>query len=575
MPMPMRMPIQALSLRSLRSLRSTMPRGIAHRCAVAALLSLALSAASAAADQPATLLAAAPPTPPSAPFTLPTRSDLVGINLSGIAYFGAQFPFADLTKSSGGWSSRYSDGAFRGEFPATRDGLPTALHPGQHAVAVMGWPGTHYPAGRYVVLWDGDGEIGFPMSRVRVVERQAHRLVVDVDNSEGFWVGIERTDPADPVRNVRVLWPGTEATYTTQPFNPEYLKKIAPFKVLRFMEWARTNNNQPPQVKWAERAHLVDATYTASAGVPFELMIDLANTLRADPWLCVPHQADDDFVRRMAQLVHDRLAPDLTLHIEYSNEVWNGGFAQSKWALEQSKKLGLPAPGGQPGAFYAQRSVQIFEIFEDVFGPADRHRLVRVLAGQSAWTNFAETALAWKDTAAHTDVLAIAPYFEAAAAADKNNVAATLAAPADALAGQMLTNIRGDITAQIRSNAALARKYKLRLEAYESGSGNTTFYFPQEQQDAMTNALAAANRSPVMRDVYKAFYSTWAANGGGLMLQYSAIGAWSKWGFWSALEYVTQDPATAPKYLGLLDVIASHPEPEARPGREPATGSRR
>ena len=535
----------------------TRRRGFRYRCSFAAILLLALCAACAADEKPPARPAAAQPTP-SDPVAIPTRSRLVGINLSGIAYYGAQFPFADLTKSSGGWSSRYSDGAWRGEFPAVRDGLPTSLHPGQHAVAVMGWPGTHYPAGRYVVLWDGDGDIGFPLSRVKVAERQPHRIVAEVDNSEGFWIAIERTNPADPVRNLRVLWPGTEASYTTQPFNPEYLKKIAPFKVLRFMDWARTNDNHSP--KWADRAHLADATYTAGAGVPFELMIDLANTLRADPWLCVPHQADDDFVRRLAQLVHERLAPDLTLHIEYSNEVWNGGFSQSKWALEQSKKLGLPTPGGQPAAFYAQRSVQIFKIFEDVFGPADRHRLVRVIAGQSAWTNFAETALAWKDTAAHTDVLAIAPYFLAAAAADKANAAATLAAPADAIARQMFSNIRGDIAAQIRSNAALARKYKVKLEAYEGGSGNTTFYFPKEQQDALTNALAAANRSPVMREVYKEFYSTWAANGGGLMLQYSGIGIWSKWGFWGALEYVTQDPAAAPKYLGLLDAIASHPE---------------
>ena len=525
-----------------------------------------------AADQPP---AAAALPAPAEPVAIPTRSGLVGINLSGIAYFGAQFPFADLVKSSGGWSSRYTGGAFRGAFPTTAGGYPASLEEGQHAVAVMGWPGTHYPAGRYVVLWDGDGDIGFPLSKLRVVERQPHRIVVEVSDDSGFWVGIERTDPADPVRNVRVLWPGTEPSHATQPFNPEYLKKIAPFKVLRFMDWARTNDNQPPLVEWAKRARLDDMTYTAGAGVPFELMIDLANTLHADAWLCVPHQANDEFVRRMAQLVHDRLAADLTLHIEYSNEVWNAGFSQTKWALEQSKKLGLPAPGGQPSAFYAQRSTQVFKIFEDVFGSADRRRLVRVIAGQAAWTQFAENALAWKDTAAHTDVLAIAPYFVAAAAADKANVAATLALPADAIARQMLSDIRGGITEQMRSNAVLAAKHKVRLEAYEGGSGNTTSYFPQDQQDAMTKALAAANRSPVMRDVYKTFYATWATNGGGLMLQYSGIGAWSKWGFWSALEYVTQDPASAPKYLGLLDVIAGHPEPPAPPRPEPAIAPRR
>jgi hypothetical protein len=45
------------------------------------------------------------------------------------------------------------------------------------------------------------------------------------------------------------------------------------------------------------------------------------------------------------------------------------------------------------------------------------------------------------------------------------------------------------------------------------------------------------------------------------MNQYSDIGGWSKWGLWGSLQSVTQDPATAPKYQGLLNFIASHPGP--------------
>lgn len=547
--------------------------------AMASCLALAAGAAKAAEAASVSASMSTSASPPAAasssPVAIPTRSRLVGINLSGIAYFGASFPFADLMKSSGGWSARAADGDFRGELTTRRDGYPASLKQGQHAVAVMGWPGTHYPAGRYVVLWDGNGEIGFPLSKVRVAERQAHRIVAEVDNTEGFWVAIERTDPADPVRNVRVLWPGTEPGFPAQPFNPEYLRKIAPFKVLRFMDWARTNDYNKPRIEWADRAHLDDVTWADGAGVPFETMIDLANTLHADVWLCVPHPASDDFVRRMAELWRDRLAPDLTIHIEYSNEVWNTGFRQTKWALEESKKLGLPTPHGQPSALYAQRSLQIFRIFDEVFGAAARTRLVRVIAGQAAWAQFAESALGWKDTAAHADVLAIAAYFDAADAADPKNAAATLAASPDDINRQMLVNIRGGLATQIRNNAKLASKYKLKLEGYEGGTGNTAFSFPKDQQDAMTKALAAANRSPLMREVYRTLYATWLANGGGLMLQYSGIGAWSKWGFWGALEYVTQDPAGAPKYLGLLDVIAEHPEPQAAGSRAPAKGSRR
>ena len=38
-------------------------------------------------------------------------------------------------------------------------------------------------------------------------------------------------------------------------------------------------------------------------------MVDLSNLLRADPWFCIPHQASDDYVQRLATLLHARLGP--------------------------------------------------------------------------------------------------------------------------------------------------------------------------------------------------------------------------------------------------------------------------
>ena len=64
-----------------------------------------------------------------------------------------------------------------------------------------------------------------------------------------------------------------------------------------------------------------------------------------------------------------------------------------------------------------------------------------------------------------------------------------------------------------------------------------------------------------MRGVYAEYYSQWIAAGGDTMNQYSDVGNWSKWGLWGSLQYVTQDPASSPKYQGLLDFIAAHPLP--------------
>ena len=143
------------------------------------------------------------------------------------------------------------------------------------------------------MLWDGDGAISFPLSNVKVAESAANRIAIDVvDTTGSLWVAIDRTSASNPVRNLRFLWPGTEATYASQPFNPVFLAKVAPFSLLRFMDWGATNVT--PVVEWAQRSHVADVTYATPAGVPIEVMIDLANTLHVDPWFCIPHQASDD-----------------------------------------------------------------------------------------------------------------------------------------------------------------------------------------------------------------------------------------------------------------------------------------
>jgi hypothetical protein len=492
------------------------------------------------------------------PVAIPKRSNYVGVNLDGIAYWTSEFPFSDLMKNSGDWTAHGGAGGDNGKFPSMRDGYPTALDPGQRAMAAVAWGNVHYAPGRYVILWNGDGTVSFPLTN-GVVTMGDHRATLDVTDTTGpMWVSIDKTSASNPIHNVRFLWPGTESTYATQPFNPEFLARIAPFSLLRFMDWGATNGS--PVVEWADRAHVAQVTYAKPNGVPIEVMIDLANTLHVDPWFCIPHQASDDYVVQFAALLHRRLDPTLKPRIEYSNEVWNAGFAQNTWAKARSTALGLPTPSGMPSVFYAQRAVQVFKLVQSVYG-ADRARLVRVIAGQAAWTQFLDSALGWKDTAANADVMAIAPYFSAEAADDRAQVNTTLGLSSDAIVDQMLVSIRGNVKTWIAANAALARKYKLKMEGYESGVGNTTGTFPADKQDAMTALMQTANRNPRMHDVYTEYFGLWVANGGGTMNQFNDIGAWGKWGNWGMLEYLTQDPATAPKYQGLLDFIAQHPAP--------------
>jgi hypothetical protein len=218
---------------------------------------------------------------------IPTRSKYAGINLSGIAYYSSELPFVDLMKSSMGWTSQ-QDGVWGkpSDLTLRPDGYPASLKPGQQALTALAYG--HYPLGQYVILWEGDGSISFPLNAGKIVKTEPHRIVLELSANTGpMWMRIARTNPADPVRNVRYLMPGTESSYSTQSFNVEFLKKVAPFSVLRFMDWGATNGSRVAE--WADRSHVTDLTYGEGHGVPVEVIIDLANTLHVDPWFCIPH----------------------------------------------------------------------------------------------------------------------------------------------------------------------------------------------------------------------------------------------------------------------------------------------
>jgi len=259
------------------------------------------------------------------------------------------------------------------------------------------------------VLYDGRGELDF-WNAASVVSRGPGRIIIDVDPSKGaFWLRVMATDPDDHVRNIRVIMPGFEATYRDNPFHPVFLRRWQGVACLRFMDWMHTNGSKIRT--WSDRPKPDDATFSQK-GVAPEVMIDLCNRLKADAWFCMPHLADDDYVRRFAELVRAELDPKLSVYIEYSNEVWNNIFPQTRYSTEKAQELGIgpkerPWEGG--GMYYARRSVEIFKIWEEVFG--DRRRLVRVLAWQSGNTWWMERIiLPYQDAYRQADALAIAPY---------------------------------------------------------------------------------------------------------------------------------------------------------------------
>jgi hypothetical protein len=92
------------------------------------------------------------------------------------------------------------------------------------------------------------------------------------------------------------------------------------------------------------------------------------------------------------------------------------------------------------------------------------------------------------------------------------------------------------------------------LVAYEGGQ-HLAGYGGAEQHEALTQLFIAANRHPRMQDIYLTYLRTWQSLGGGLFMAFTDIAQPSQYGSWGALESVTQDPTTAPKYQALRQFL--------------------
>ena len=472
----------------------------------------------------------------------------LGLNLSGVACWSTEFPFADAFRQSMPWVSQQKGKgwALGGPLALDSHGNVRSLEPGQFAETLL-FPDTNgkYPGGRYLARWDGDGELEFSGTAKRVAPEgrfDTRRAVVEVAPGDGpISIRVTKTDPENPLRNIRFRFPDTgEAT-----FHPKFLANCAGFEAIRFMDWGSTNNSKIRD--WKDRPTPDDAAQSRN-GVAIELQIELANALKADAWFCVPHLATDDYVARMVALIRDTLDADRRAYIEYSNETWNGIFEQARYCQERGKSLGLSADAYEAQLRYSsQRSVEIFAIASKVL-PAKR--LVRVLAAHGANPRTGSTALDWQKAYESADAIAIAPYFGNDYGSPKRIGDVVKMKTPDLLEG-----CRASIRANrefLTAYGELAKKRKLSLLAYESGQ-HLAGFGGAENDESLTKSLQAANRDPGMKDLYLEDFKSWQDAGGGLNCVFSSVGRYSKWGSWGLKEYQDQPGDTAPKYRAVRE----------------------
>jgi hypothetical protein len=492
----------------------------------------------------------------------PAQHSPVGTNLTRIDDWSTDFAFLDVFKTSRPWASRTRSLV---EDTRTLDldahGWVRSLEPDQVATTRLFWdlsraPG-QYPGGRYIVTYAGAGTIEYGGS-VTVVESRPGQQVLEVDPSRGgVEINIVAVDSTNYLRDISMRAQSSSAD--SEVFNPTFVDRIRPYTVLRFKDWMSTDGNWSPccpstQHFWSGRPKVDDARWSELNGVPVEIMVALANRTGADPWFNMPHQADDEYVRQFAETALRLLGPGRRVYVEYSNEVWNNEYAQAAYARAQGLALGLSTDPFQAQVRYqALRSQQIFAIWESVF-PKDR--LVRVLSSFNIFPSVTQELLSYGDTRAHTDVLAIAPYFGITG----DDLPLAVGMSVDALFRHLDSVALPQTRQYTQQHVDISRRYGIPVIAYEAGLDVQARGYAYQRDPAMNALFDAANRDPRIGPLYTRYLQEWSADTGGqLMAHFHDCEAFSEYGRYGALEYLGQPRSQAPKFDALMRWIEQGP----------------
>jgi len=503
------------------------------------------------------------------------RLSPLGINTNEIMDIDSSVPFIDLFKMAMPFDEA-RPWLTKGRIVYDQYGWPVNLNGGQAGTRFLNdFPAKSIPKGIYTVLHEGNGNFRYS-GNVRLIRRFRDRDLIEFQPKNGritATIIITETVKDDYLRNFRVIMPGgvckdnpfqrvnnraeckgklyqdfTE-NHEALVFNPEYLNFMKDFRVIRMMNISGITRNN--LMNWEDRPKLSDATWGGKEGVrgaPLEIMIKLANIIDADPWFSLPHRANDEFVAQYARTVKAQLKPTLKAYIEYSNEAWNGIFTQAHYVQDAGIYFGLDRNRAYAGyKYYSHRSVEIFRIWEQVFG--NTNRLVRVMSGMTTNVSMTHMLLGYEEAFRHVDALAIAPYFHGTQRDIKrirsvDQVFALLDSPNNKYSIPNTMKL-------VKKQAKVVAQYGIDLIAYEGGQ-HLVAYKTHSKTEGSNAFIIAANKDKRMARLYYDFLSGWKKAGGKLFVAFSAPREYNHIGSWGIKEHIAQSMKDAPKYQGLM-----------------------
>ena len=492
------------------------------------------------------------------------------MNLSGVSYWGTEEPFIDRFHTAGAWVAKDALGNdVSSKLGLNADGDPTQLTGVSSLFAAVGVdPQSAAPTDEYVLTYSGNaGKIS--ISHATIVSQTAGKIVFDYtggDIKPMAGVTFSQLDAAHPIGDVHLVRADQQALFGAgELFNPEFVSKVSQWGVARFMEWENTNAS--PTVSWAGRSTLSDGSWSGAGrgndqGVPLEAMVKLANEAHVDMWYNVPTKADNLYVTNALTYIRDHLDPTLKVHVEYSNEVWNGAFVAHGYAQTQANALWGNGTTVSHGAniYYGYRSAQIANIAHQVFTGTHAGQAIDVLSGQASYSGLmpymldgiSKAGLGSAATLFHD--YAIAPYFGGEfghAGSNSTDLTTVLQWASSGSAGKdaafheleyggaLHTNLSLAVVHNwLTSSAAAAHSAGLNLVAYEAGASLTTTEYSATNQARVQTFFGELMNDPRMGGLYSKLLTDFQAAGGTEFVAYNDVSGNSTYGYYGVLDSI-------------------------------------
>ncbi len=510
-----------------------------------------------------------------------------GINIANApSPYSNSYMALDLMKGHDGWFY-HANGT---DHEATADqlnyderGWPTSL-PVIDGAATGIWANVFYsnvyPATRFILEWDGKGSV-VPFQDYTVID--GNHVLIEyeadyVDDSgaptrDGITIFIEESDSdgtGDYVRNIKLYREDdVDLIAAGERFRPEWINAIDDFRMIRTHDFQYTNF--PQTVDWTRNVHSADQAVwgVEGRGVPYEIFVDLANEIRSDLWVNMPHTASEGYLRAAAEYLKANLDPDLKLQVEFSNEYFTTIFDQYAFFVAG----GEAAFGAAPHAaaqFYATQAVRTAKIFDSVFAEdPDRVKIVVTTDSASFLSDEARTLLTapaavaaggTAPIAAGIDVLGTDGYLSWWTPDIGEEILGWMedadggfGAARDYLLDQLFT----DLVPSWQAGRALADEFGLEFQIYEGGTLllNGSDYAAADPR--LTDFALSFSNSAEAAALYDTMLAEWAKVGSGPFMWYSDTGAPGPWGYYGHFDPVTFAPS--PRGLEIMQDNAERP----------------